>query len=124
MENKKKNTFKTVVKWYFTKMRIWWKTSLIILSLLALLMFLLINSLYKENIATKACENIYTTKVEKFSDQTGITMDNIFFRPPTITKSKNMYTVVWDKSIIVAGDEDSFKCQYNFSTNKGYDRTE
>ena len=74
--------------------------------------------------AIKQCQNLYKANVNSFSQQTGITGLNVDFKKePEIHKTKNLYTLNWDKTIDVAGNTDSFKCQYNFATSKAIDRS-
>jgi hypothetical protein len=121
---KKNNHFRVLVFFLLKKMLKWWKTSLFILGVIALSIYMICNSFYKNYVATTACENMYTTKVEKFSENTGITADNIEFSTPIIKKSKNLYSVIWNDNIDIGGLTDSFTCQYNFATKRTLDRTE
>jgi len=121
---KKKNYFRVLVLFVLKKMFKWWKTSLFILVVIGLSLYMTGNLFYKDYIATVSCESMYTTKVEKFSENTGITADNIEFSTPVIKKSKNLYSVIWNDNIDIGGLTDSFTCQYSFATKRALDRTE
>ena len=82
------------------------------------------HNLALQNTAIKECQDLYKSNINRFAEQTGITGLNVDFKePPTIQQAKNIYTVSWNNTIDVAGDLDSFKCQFNFSTNKALDRS-
>lgn len=107
--------------WYFKK------------SLLLIVIILMILSVgyyyYRQyenyNLAVNSCENLYRSKIDNFSSLTGITGLNVSFkRDPKLSKARNIYTLQWDKTINVAGQLDSFKCQYNFATSKALDRSQ
>ncbi|MBK2270174.1 hypothetical protein [Francisella philomiragia] len=123
-DTKKKNFILSILKWILSTMRRWWKTSIIITILIALVLYFTIINIQRENLAVSACEDIYKAKIQEFSKQTGIVADNVYFKSPVINKSKNLYSVIWDKSIEAGGVIDSFTCQYNFATHKALDRTE
>jgi hypothetical protein len=80
----------------------------------------------QEYTAIEECENLYKSKIDNFSKITGITADNVdFLESPKLKKSKKIISMKWDKTIELGSDEqDSFACQYNFATNKAYDRSE
>ena len=82
------------------------------------------SKLSQQNKAIQECQNLYNKKINNFTNLTGITDLNVDFqKPPKITKAKNIFTLTWDNSIDIAGDLDSFKCQYNFATAKALDRS-
>ena len=83
---------------------------------------------YKNNqnmkLAIKSCQDLYLSKIDDFESLTGITSLNVeFVQPAEVTTARNIVLLNWDKSIDVAGQEDSFKCQFNFVTNKAINRS-
>ena len=79
----------------------------------------------KTNLAIVECQNLYLKQINNFSELTGITGLNVeFTQLPIIDQSRNIYALRWDKTINVAGQLDSFKCQYNFATKKAINRSD
>ena len=79
----------------------------------------------KTNLAITECQNLYLNQINNFAELTGITGLNVeFTQEPIIEQAPNIYSLKWEKTINVAGQLDSFKCQYNFATNKSINRSD
>ena len=101
------------------------KTFLIIIILLGSVGYYYFGEYQKTNLAITECQNLYLKQINNFSELTGITGLNVeFTQLPIIDQARNIYALRWDKTINVAGQLDSFKCQYNFATNKAINRSD
>ena len=100
------------------------KTVLVIIILVGSVGYYYFSEYQKTNLAITECENLYLKQINNFSELTGITGLNVeFTQLPKIKKARNIYALSWNKAINVAGQLDSFKCQYNFATNKALNRS-
>jgi hypothetical protein len=101
------------------------KTFLIVVILLGSVGYYYLHEYQKTNLAIAECQNLYLKQINNFSELTGIVGLNVSFtKPPIINHARNIYALRWDKTINVAGQLDSFKCQYNFATNKALNRSD
>jgi len=95
------------------------KTVLMIIILLGSVGYYYYGQYQKTNLAIIECQNLYLKQINNFAELTGITDLNVeFTQQPIIDHARNIYSLRWDKTINVAGQLDSFKCQYNFATKK------
>ena len=126
---KKKPILRRAALWCIKKIaKLIWKfkkTSIVLIGVLVLITGFSANILYKEHVAINACQKLYDIKIDNFSNLTGINDLNVDFQQsPTISKAKNIYSLEWNKTINIGGQQDSFRCQYNFATSKALDRSD
>jgi hypothetical protein len=101
------------------------KTVLIIIIFVGSVGYYHYHQYQKTNLAITECQNLYLKQINNFAELTGITGLNVeFTQLPIITEARNIYALRWNKTINVAGQLDSFKCQYNFATNKAINRSD
>ena len=105
--------------WFFKKI------FLVVIILLGSFGYYYFSKNQKTNLAIVECQKLYLKQINNFTELTGITGLNVeFTKLPIINKARNIYALRWDKTINVAGQLDSFKCQYNFATNKALNRSD
>lgn len=115
----------TVIKGILKLIYFFKKTFLIAMILLGFVSYYYFTQYEKTNLAIVECQNLYLKQINNFSELTGITGLNVeFTKLPIISQARNIYALRWDKTINVAGQLDSFKCQYNFATNKALNRSD
>ncbi len=115
----------TVIKGILKLLYFFKKTVLIIIIFLGAVGYYYYHQYQKTNLAITECQNLYLKQINNFSELTGITGLNVeFTQLPIITEARNIYALRWNKTINVAGQLDSFKCQYNFATNKSINRSD
>ena len=101
------------------------KTFLITILLVGYVGYYYYHEYQKTNLAITECQNLYLKQINNFSELTGITGLNVeFTKQPIIAPARNIYFLRWGKTINVAGQLDSFKCQYNFATKKAINKSD
>jgi|TARA_R110002167_G_scaffold184717_1_gene385204 hypothetical protein len=77
---------------------------------------------HNEGQALTACQAVYSKKINRFSNATGLTAGNVVFNKPQVTKERNLYIFSFN-NIVVGNQKDYFVCYYNIKTEKATDRT-